>query len=297
MPNPEATVLKTLLGRSPRTEALIDGQVRSDRLALDFDDVRPTTNGFPAMVREMAYDFGELALLTFLQARAAGKPLVLLPFVAVAEPLHDYVYYNGDRGELTPERVAGKRIGVRSYTQTTGLWVRGFLEDDHGVPLEAQRWISVQEPHVREYREPDFLERAPKGSDLLQMLIDGEIDVLVGLQPAIAAQHPQLRRLFPEGAAEEWSRRTGILPINHMAVLKQSLHDQSPEYARELFRMLSESKMLGMAAGSRDNWPSGIEANRRGMELLVRWAVRQQLIPEAVQIDALFDEVTRGLGA
>lgn len=288
--------LKALIGPTPRTEALIDGRVVSPLLTLDIDSGLPVTNGFPAMVRDMPYDFGELALLTFLQARAAGRPLVLLPFVMAAEFLHQHLHFNSEFGVLKPEDLAGRRIGVRSYTQTSGLWIRGFLEEDYGIDFAGQQWVTFQDPHVTSYQEPAFVERAPEDATLVQMLLDGKIDAAVGIGAA-AQEHPQLRCVFPEGAGEEWSRKRGLFPINHMAVVKSELHAARPDISRDLFRMLSESKNLAPIVPGGDMRPSGVEANRRGMELLAEWAVRQQLLPERVAIDDLFDDTTRNLGA
>jgi 4,5-dihydroxyphthalate decarboxylase len=286
--------LHTLMARTERTAALMDGTVRSDLVELDFDPIQQVTAGFPAMVRHMPYDFGELALLTFLQARAVGKPLTLIPFVLAAEPLHRYVHYDSRRGPLRPEDMAGKRIGVRSYTQTTGLWVRGFLEQDHGIPLERQHWVCYQQPHVAEYRLPDFVEQVPEGKDLVDMLRDGDIDVAVGLTPQVIAPYPEIVRLFPEGSGESWVKRNGLTPINHMAVLRSSIHQQDPAIAPELFRMMQEARTASPVGP--DTRQAGVEANRKGMELLIRWAVRQQLLREPVCIDELFDDVTSNLG-
>lgn len=288
--------LKTLLGKTPRTEALMSGRVTSDLVKLEIDDVAPVTNGFPAMVRHMPYDFGELAFLTYMQARVAGKPLVVLPFVVAAEYLHPYVHYNSKHGRLTPKDLAGKRLGVRSYTQTTGLWIRGFLEEDYDIPLEKQHWVCFQEPHVQQYKEPAFVERAPAGKTLEQMLLDGEIDAAVGLGGEVIAQHPELHRLFPDGTGEEWSRRTGIFPINHMAVLRRSVYDSSPRLSSELFRMLVDSKKAAVDQPGPDIRPYGVAPNRRGMELSIRWAVRQQLLQHPIEVDDLFDGTTSQLG-
>lgn len=291
--------LNTLLARNARTEPLFKGEIASNLVSLDLtNSVMPVTAGFPSMVRDMPYDFGELALLTFLQAREAGKPFTLLPFVLAADFLHRYMHYNSAHGTLKPSDLAGKRIGVRSFTQTTGLWLRGFLEEDYGIALEKQHWVCFQNPHVVEYREPEFVERAPADKNLLQMLLDGEIDAAVGLAPDITAANPTLKPVFPEGAGEEWSKRTGIVPINHMPVLKAEIHRRSPELAPELFRMLVESKRVGENPPALPELrPYGIDPNRRGMELLVRWGLRQQLLREPIPIDELFDPITARLGA
>jgi 4,5-dihydroxyphthalate decarboxylase len=292
--------LRTLIGVSPRVDALKSGAVSSPIVTLDFANVMPVTDGFPAMVRDQAYDFGELAIVTFLQAKIAGKPLVLLPAVVVGQYLHDTLIYNSDKGPLDPKDLAGKTVGVRSFTQTTGLWVRGVLEDDYGVPTSAIDWITFQEPHVLEFREPAFVRRAPKDKALLQMLLDGEIDAAIGAGPKVK-DHPQLKTVIPDApsVAADWGRRRGLTPINHMAVVSSKLRETRPDVVREVFRMLDESKKAAppLAAGAIDANPFGVEPNRKSLEQVIDYALRQELIPRRLEVDELFDDLTRSLGA
>ena len=126
---PNALTLQTLLATNPNTAALKSGQVSSPLVNFAFADVKIANKAFKALVREQKFDLGELAIVTFLQAKAFGKPYVLMPAVAVARGQHHTIFYNPDRGPLTPTDLPGRRVGVRAYTQTTGAWVRGFLEE------------------------------------------------------------------------------------------------------------------------------------------------------------------------
>src|SRR5262249_55334350 len=125
--------LHTMLGNYPNTKALKSGEIRSDLVDLDFAEVKVANTLFKKVVREAAYDVAELAIVTYLQAKTYGKPYVLLPAVVVGRGQHHTIAYNAERGVLKPSELAGKRVGVRAYTVTTGTWVRGILAQDYGV--------------------------------------------------------------------------------------------------------------------------------------------------------------------
>ena len=207
-----ATKLKlhTMLGNYPNTQALKSGEIRSDLVDFDFVEVKVANNLFKKIVREAAYDFAELAIVTYLQARTYGKPYVLLPAVVVGRGQHHTIAYNAERGVLKPSELAGKRVGVRAYTVTTGTWVRGILAQDYGVDLDKVEWITFEDPHVAEYRDPDTIKRAPPGKELVQMLLDGELDAAV---VGDKLPDPRLRHLIPDVesrraqmGAEPWRR-------------------------------------------------------------------------------------------
>src|ERR1700756_2931769 len=121
----------------------------------------------------------------------------------------------GCNGPLKPSELNGKKVGVRAYTVTTGTWVRGILASDYGVDLNKVEWITFEDPHVAEYRDPDVVKRAPPGKELLQMLLDGEIDAAV---VGDKLSDPRLKHLIvdPEKAANVWAERHGGVPVHHM---------------------------------------------------------------------------------
>ena len=172
-----ATKLKlhTMLGNYPITKALKSGAVHSDLVDFDFVQVKVANNLFKQVVREARYDVAELAIVTYLQAKAFGKPYVLVPAVVVSRGQHHTIAYNPERGALKPSDLNGKRVGVRAYTVTTGTWVRGILASDYGIDINKVEWITFEDPHVAEYRDPSIVKRAPQGKELTQMLLDGEV--------------------------------------------------------------------------------------------------------------------------
>src|ERR1700748_68000 len=201
--------LRTLLGTHPCTAALKDGSVKSDLVTFEFADYSPTHKGFKPMVREQAFDVSELAIVTYLMAKSFGKPMVLLPDVVVARGQHGYALYNAKRGTLTPSDLTGKRVGIRSFTTTTGAWLRGILANDHGVDLDSVDWVTFEDAHVAEF--VDTTKRAPAGKQIIQMLVDGKLDAVLGEK----VEHPDLKPLFADVAAEEkaWSARHGVSPV------------------------------------------------------------------------------------
>jgi 4,5-dihydroxyphthalate decarboxylase len=262
--------------------ALKRGEVRSDRVRLEFADIRPPSAGFKRVVRDLEFEVAELAITTFLMAMAAGKPYRLLPAVVVGRLQHSFLVHNAERGPLAPGDLPGRRVGVRSYSVTTGMWLRGILAEDHGVDCGRITWVTFEEAHVAEFRDPPNVERAPAGKEITAMLLAGEIDAaIVGDgKPA----DPRIRPVIPdpEGAARAWRARTGAIQINHMVAVKDSV---SGEDAAEVARMLEASIR---AAGSPDMNPFGIEANRRNLEVAIDYVHRQRLIPRRYRVEELF---------
>ena len=293
-----ATKLKlhTMLGNYPNTKALKSGAIRSDLVDFDFVEVKVANNLFKQVVRDAEYDVAELAIVTYLQAKAYGKPYVLVPAVLVSRGQHHTIAYNPDRGPLKPSDLNGKRVGVRAYTVTTGTWVRGILASDYGVDINKVEWITFEDPHVAEYRDPAIVKRAPEGKQLTQMLLDGEIAAgIVGDK----LPDPKLKHLIPnaETAAQKWAERYHGVPINHMLVVKQELSRSRPDVVKDIFRQLHESKRAaGFADGGElDSYRFGVEACRPILETIIDFCHQQKLIPRRMPVDELFDDTTRML--
>src|ERR1700742_1721416 len=186
--------LRTLLGDYPGTAALKSGAIKSSLATFDFADYSPAHRGFKPMVREAAFDVSELAIVTYLMAKSVGKPMVLLPDVVVARGQHGYALYNAKRGTLKPSDLNGKRVGIRSFTTTTGAWLRGILANDYGVDLDSIDWVTFEDAHVAEF--VDTTARVPQDKQIIQMLVDGELDAVLGEK----SEHPDLKPLFPDVA-------------------------------------------------------------------------------------------------
>jgi 4,5-dihydroxyphthalate decarboxylase len=289
------TKLFTLLGDYPVTLPIKQGQVPSDLVEFEFADIKVANNGFKPLVREAKFDCGELAIVTYLQAKAYNKPYILLPALVVARAQHHTIAYNAERGELKPSDLAGKRVGVRAYSVTTGVWVRGILEQQYKVDLDKVHWVTFEDPHVAEYIDPSFAERAPASKNMTQMLLDGELDAAV---VGDKLPDPRLKTLVPdvEASARAWADQYGD-PINHMLVLRSEYSKTRPDLVREVFRIFKASRDIAIAAGNKGaaKLHYGVEANRPALDTIIDIAFRQKLIPRRYSVDELFDDVTRGL--
>jgi 4,5-dihydroxyphthalate decarboxylase len=291
--------LKTNLADYPVVRALKAGEVKSDLVEFDFCGPETAHQGFKPMIREGAFDAGELAIGSFLQAKAYNKPLVLLPAVVMARFQHHTIVYNAANGGLRPKDLEGRRIAVRSYTQTTGIWVRGILAHEHGVDLNRLTWVCTDDAHLAEYRDPAIVERpGPGAKPLDRMLLDGDVDALI---PAtdLTKDHPNIRHLIPNPNAEAkaWVAKHGTVPVNHYFVVSKALADARPDVVREIYRVLQESKALAPSpADGIDFFPYGVEANRKPLELIVQYALEQQIIPRMFTIGELFAGSAEALG-
>jgi 4,5-dihydroxyphthalate decarboxylase len=282
--------LRVAIGDYPHTLPLKRGEVTSPWLRLEFIEKKPMHTAFKPMVREHAFDVSELALVTVLQAKAYGKGLRLLPAAMLSRFQHHTCLYNSERGDMRPVDLAGKRIGVRSYSQTTGVYVRGIIENDLGVDLSGVQWVTFEDGHVAEAKDPDGVIRARPGQDMTQMLIDGELDAAI--YGAAMPSDSRLKSVIPDpdAAAQSWYQKHRIVPVNHMVVVTDELMRAQPQAVAEFYRLLEASKAkAGLPkAGEIDTAPFGREANRPCLELLISYAVQQNLIPRKLSVDELW---------
>jgi 4,5-dihydroxyphthalate decarboxylase len=290
--SPSILTLRTNLADAPVTAGMKDGRVTSEVVKLDFLGPKQAHDGFKPMIREHAFDAGELAIVTYFQAKAYGKPFVLLPIPVSGRTQHHCIGFNKELGHLDPKDIEGKKVGVRTYAQTTGLWVRGVLQHEYGVDLDKVNWLTIDESHLAEYRDPANCGRVAKGSNLGQMMLDGELAaaILGNDMP----KDPRVQTLIPEPfkAAEAWCKREGVFPINHMFAVHESLTAERPDVVREIYRMLRESRALAPASVTDGLPPVGLEANRKTLEMALEWCWEQHILPRRVLFDELFDDVT-----
>jgi 4,5-dihydroxyphthalate decarboxylase len=287
--------LRTNLADYAVTKAMKDGRVSSEVVTLDYCGPTPAHNGFKAMVRENKFEAGELAIVTFLQAKAYGKPYVLLPAPISGRFQHHCAGFNIDFGDLKPKDIEGKRVGVRTYTQTTALWIRGILRHEYGVDLDKVTWMTLGDGHLAEYKDPENCQRLPAGSSIPDMMLKGEL--AAALLGEDMPKDPRVRTLVPDAhnAAKAWFEREQVVPINHMFVVHEELSKTRPDVVREVYRMVAESRAA--AEGLPAVFPPlGLEANRKGLQLAIDWALDQKIIPHRLTVDELFDDVTGSLG-
>ena len=294
MPATGPVKLTTNLADYPISKALKSGAITSDLVTFDFAGTKTANQSFKPMVREGKFDAGELAIVTFLQAIAWGKPLVLLPAVMVGRFQHNCISYNCTRGDITPKQLEGKRVGVRAYTQTTGVWVRGLLAHEYGVDIEKVTWSTYEDPHVAEYKEPAFLERFdPQGKGMEELMFEGAFDaIIVGGE---IPNEPRAKTLIPNAkqAALDWHARTGAVTVNHLFAVSDEVAKRK-DVMQEIWRMLKETKAAMPApADGIDLYPFGWDANRKNLELVIQYAFEQKLLPRMMSVDELISDATR----
>lgn len=285
---PDPVTLRIAIGDYPHTLPLKRGEVTSPWLTLDFVEAKPMHTAFKPMVRQHAYDASELALVTYLQAKVHHKGLKLLPAAMLARFQHGAMLFNAERGKLTPADLAGRRIGMRSYSQTTGAWLCGIIENDYGVDLSGVQWVTFEDGHVVEAKDPPDVIRAAPGKDMTQMLLDGELDAAI--YGAALPNDPRLQSVVPDpdAAARAWYGKHGLVPVNHMVVVTDELSHSKPAAVAELYQLLEAGKAAAGARGPIDLAPFGKEANRPCLELMIAYAVQQRLIPHALAVDDLW---------
>jgi 4,5-dihydroxyphthalate decarboxylase len=145
-PKSGPVILKTHLADSPVVAALKAGKVSSPIVRFDFCGPPVAQDGFKRLVQQNEFDAGELAIVTYLQARTYGKPYTGLPAVIVANDQHGSISYI-HRGEtLHPKDMEGRRAVVRSYSQTGPTWARGVLQHEYGVDLSKVTWVTTDAP-------------------------------------------------------------------------------------------------------------------------------------------------------
>jgi 4,5-dihydroxyphthalate decarboxylase len=307
--------LITVTRTQGNNQALKDGTVKPKTFEPDFLEVDPIIAAFRRMVRGNEFDISEMAITTYICARAHGKPMTAVPVFLVRAFHHGATLVNTKAGITKPKDLEGKRIGVsRGYTVTTGVWARGVLQEEHGVDLSKVTWVLSGDEHVAEYKAPPNVIPIEKGKDMNAMLISGELVAAIGVE----VDHPDVKPLIPNPleAGLAALRRNGHYPINHTVVIKDELIAKYPDLAADVFNAFCESKRLyveRLKAGKIEKptavdkvhqrvmevtgepLPYGIAPNRRVLDELVGHAVKQGIISKPVSVDELFAPSTRGL--
>lgn len=282
----------------PHTTAVKTGELVPARCRLEFVDVEPIHKAFAPMVRELRFDFCELALATCLQAREAGKQISLLPIVLHGNFHHGSISRLAGGLVLHPKDLAGTRVGVRSYPQTTALWVRGILADDYGVDPDEITWVTTEAPHVAEYVEPANVERTT--GSLLGGLHSGDTAaVLIG--PRAIPEGAPLEPLIEDWqqAQQAWHDRHATVPINHLLAVRTDVLRTDPDAVRSVYDAFAASMDAATGArsgrGARRVAHGLTEGVRESLRLAIRYAASQHLITTQPEVDDLFSEYYRYL--
>src|SRR5262245_15471725 len=309
--------LKTVFRPDGHTVALKAGTVRPQTFEIDYTDVPILIQAFRRMVRGLEFDICEMAITTYICAKAHGKRMTAVPIFLVRAFHHGAILVNTKAGIRTPKNLEGKRVGVnRGYTVTTGVWARSILQEEHGVDLSKITWVLSGDEHVAEYEPPANVVPIEKGKKMADMLASGELVAAIGVD----IDHQDVKPLIPNAldAGLASLKRNGHYPINHTVVIKDDLIAAHPSLAREVFDAFAESKRLyidrlkngqiekptsvdevhrKVMAITGDPLPYGIKPNRRVLEELIGHAVTQRIITKPFDVEELFAPGTHNLTA
>ena len=299
--------LAIALGNYGITKPIKEAGVDLGRLKLNFVAVEQIVPMMRRMCRGLEFDICEMAFTTYVCARAAGLPFTAIPVFVTRNFHHWAIFVNTKSGVKTPKDLEGRKVGVnRGYTVTTGLWARGVLQSEYGVDLNKITWIPTDDEHVEGFKGPANVDYRFRGAKMRDLLLSGEIDAAIG---EVAVDVPEIKPLIPDAqnAAFGYFRKTGIYPINHGVVVKNSVLKDAPWIADELCRAFETAKAkylknldLGDAATSWDKaakvnaevvgdpFPFGIEQNRKALEAVTQFAVDQKMVPRRFSVEELF---------
>ena len=307
--------LKTVARTQGNNRALKDGSVKPRTFAFDFQEVDPLIAAFRRMVRCNEFDICEMAITTYICAKAHGKAMTAVPVFLVRAFHHGAIVVNAKSGIRTPKELEGRKVGVnRGYTVTTGVWARSILQDEHDVDLSNVTWVLSGDEHVAEYQPPANVVPIDKGKTIADMLASGELAAAIGVE----ADSPDVKPLIPNALETGLSalRRRGHYPINHTVVIKDELIAEHPDLAADVFDAFARAKrryVEDLKAGKIEQpsevdevhrrvmeitgepLPYGIAPNRNVIEALIRHALTQGIITEPVTVEELFAPSTRAL--
>jgi 4,5-dihydroxyphthalate decarboxylase len=298
--------LKIAIGSHEHVRALRDGSVSSERVRFDFVEVDPITRAFRRMARDLEFDVSEMAITTHALAHAFQKPITALPIVLSRDFHHGSVVCANGSSIRGPADLTGAKVGVRAWSQTTGVWIRGIMKAEYGIEPSAMTTLTEEDAHVREYQDPPYVVRAAAGKTLRGMLNDGEIDAAIALRPL--PKTGEFRTVIPDAdvASAAWYCKTGVYPVNHVVSVKTSLLREHPWLGAELLSMFTAAKERARPQASalsaseaklrtlvgEDTLPYGMAKNRAGIEMLLRFAAEQTLTPRVYRPEEVFDPGT-----
>lgn len=273
----EKLVLRTAVGQHAHMKPLRDRRVVSDRVELQFNDYEPLPNAFREMIRGDDLDLSEMAVVTHLLAHHFGKPLTGLAIPLWGRLPHTNLICPDTSDIASPKDLEGRRVGVRAYGQTSGVWVRGVLESLYGVDVNSIRWVTMEDSHLAEYEDPAIAERNQTGKKLRELMLSGELAAIMGER---TVSTDSIRTIIPdaEAAARRWIAESGIEPINHGVVLRTSLHEQHPWLAGEIMELFREARRIAIEEdGAAAPAEYGLDANRASIDLLLEFGFRQSV--------------------
>jgi 4,5-dihydroxyphthalate decarboxylase len=306
-----------------RTRALLEGRIRPDGVDLNCLTL-PVEETFFRMLRHREFDAAEMSLSSYvLSLFEPDRPFIAIPVFPSRVFRHSGIYVHAAGGIKKPQDLTGKRVGTPEYQMTAGVWIRGILSDEYGVPPDSVVYVTggEEEPNRPEKLPLDLPPRirvepiGPKQT-LSSMLARGEIDALYAARApsCFRCGDGSVKRLFDDfpRAEREYFHRTGIFPIMHTVVIRRDVYERSRWVAQSLYKAFRAAQQetyadLGEDAALKamlpwlpahveetrremgeDFWPYGIEKNRRTLATFLRYSHEQGLAKHLLEPDQLF---------
>jgi 4,5-dihydroxyphthalate decarboxylase len=319
---PKKLPLTLACGNYEIVRPLIDGTVEVDGVDLNILTDMDSATRHWRFLRNQEFDVAEVSGSSYLAARDNDWPFRAIPVFLHRRFRHGFMFINAGKGIGKPGDLKGRTIGVKTLMTTAILWMRGILENEYGVPLNSIEWVAELDDDVQVTLPPDIkVRRLPDNKSVEAMLAEGELDAVFhsDLIKPFLAKDPRVARLFPDPKAEEMAyfKKTGIFPIMHVMGIRQSVAEQHPWLAINLFKAFNEAKAIAMKrmqnprvvplAWYRDAWEEqeqifgpdpweyGLsENNRKNLETLVGYSHEQGLIKKRPALEHLFLSVSQG---
>src|SRR5580698_7207402 len=318
--------LKIAIAEYGHTRGVTSGQIPVEGVDLDFVKVVPIIGAFRRMVRDVEFDICEMAPTTYMIARALGAPYIALPIFLMRRFHHGGFVVRPDAGIKVPKDLEGKKVGVRAYSVTTGVWTRGIFINEYDLDSSKVTWVVDDEEHVTSLKLPPNVVHAPEGKSLQSMMKAGEIQAGFSGPAGVGRSGPPISGwdkaapvaadTYPELIADvekveaDWFRKSGIYPIHGLIVVKDEHIKRHPWLARSLINAFVEAKKpyldelkrgqgdspedkryRGFLSLTSDPLPYGSAANRASTEALVTYSLQQKLIPARPQLNQVFVDI------
>lgn len=284
--------LRAGLRSMPLTAPILNGDVECQGITIEPKGATPYTDTFRLMARELAYDIAEMPVATQMLAVDAGVPLTAMPIVLAGGGLpHTSLLCLAHSDIAGPQDLRGRRLGIRAYAQTTAVWIRGLLQHEYDVSADAMTWVTTEDSHVASFVDPAHVQRVAQ-EDLVTMLRRGKVDAIVA-SPHVVKDATDLRHVISDArtVGGAWAEREGVYCVNHVLSLQSVLIERHPEVVEALARGFVDARAYAetQPENARGFAPFGDStANRRSVDLMLRYAYEQKLTTRRYRYDDLF---------
>jgi 4,5-dihydroxyphthalate decarboxylase len=318
----QSLALNIAIASYGHTAALLNSEVPIKGVTPNFLNINPIIAAFRRMVRNVEFDVCEMAPATYMIARSMGAPFKALPIFIMRRFHHSGLVVHPDGPIKKPKDLEGKKVGVRAYSVSTGIWTRGILQNHFDVDINQVTWMVDDEEHVQELILPPNVKHVKEGQSLVSMMQNGELQAAfsgpAGIGRAGAPKdgwdskgHEEIayQELFSnhEEVERQWYEETQIYPTHGLIVVKDSLMKDHPWLAQSLMDAFESSKnlytqkilsgqcvtdvdqnYLKLSKIVGDPLPYGTQANLPAIKALMQYCYQQRLLPKLYDLEEMF---------